>query len=333
MSLLGKVKQGLKDATGIGLSADEQYKRAYEKGVFIQDYKAAVENFSRAAEKFAEPKSANPIMAQRARANAAVYALLADKGRSRLAEVIGALESVPEIEQIGSDKETTRTAPWVTELKALELEFVGESAQSSGDKKTAYAQASDLLMGLGTGPLVFADKIDAPGPKDRALLRACYDGALSDYHAALTEVLVSPPNAHDYLQKAAVRFRQANAPDWSGKVDNYIEQVKAKRHCWMCGREMQGRNIFYEYYPAKTEEYNRRMVQTAGEDSAMLDTEGSVTLCTVCGSAVERQADTYATKRANEVREWAAPILRSLGDALENHNQRLNRLESVAHHH
>ena len=39
MGFLDKVK----DATGIGLSADEQYRRAYEKGVFLQppDYSAA----------------------------------------------------------------------------------------------------------------------------------------------------------------------------------------------------------------------------------------------------------------------------------------------------
>ncbi len=272
-------------------------------------------------------------MAQRSRANSTLYSLLNSKNWASMSDAAAILESLPEIERIGSDKEMVRTAPLVTELKALQLEHQAEQIESSGEKKQAYAQASDLLMTLGMESLSFADILGVSGPTDKALLRAYYDGALSDYYGALTEVEVSPARAHDYLQKSAVRFRQAGVSDWSSKVESYMEQVKTKRHCWLCGREMQGRNIFYQYYPANTEQYHKKLIETSGGDTGMLDTEGSVTLCTVCGSAIEKQADIYAMKRSNEVREWVTQSLQSHQEALTDHARRLQLLEDLAHSH
>ncbi len=96
---------------------------------------------------------------------------------------------------------------------------------------------------------------------------------------------------------------------------------------------MQGKDIFYRYYPASIEKYHSNLIGNLKRDGGMVDKPGYVTLCTVCGSAIETQADKYATVRANEVREWAAPIF-------ENHNNRINdlveavnRLNSLSHRH
>lgn len=225
------------------------------------------------------------------------------------------------------------TAPLVAELKALQLEHQAEQMESSGEKKQAYAQASDFLMTMGMESLSFAELLGVSGPIDKGLLRAFYYGALSDYYSALTKVTVSPARAHDYLQKSAVRFRQAGVSDWPSKVESYMDQVKTKRHCWLCGREMQGRNIFFQYYPANITSYHRKFIELSGDDLGMLDTEGSVTLCTVCGSAIENQADIYATKRANEVREWITQSLQSHEETLKTHSERLRQLENLAHSH
>jgi len=331
MGLLDKVKQNIKETTGRGLSAQEQYQRAYQKGVFVKDYGAAADNFDKAFDRFQEDH--NVEMALRSQANSALYTLLVSKDWASLNGVIAILESLEEIERIGSDNEMVRTGPLATELKALQLERQAEQAESTGEKKQAYAQASDLLMTLGTETLSFTDMLGGSGPTDKALLRAYYCGALSDYYAALNEVTISPARAHDYLQKSAVRFRQAGVAEWSSKVEGYMDQVKMKRHCWICGREMQGRNIFYQYYPANTEQYHRKSIEASGDDVGMLDTEGSVALCTVCGSAIEKQADAYAVKRANEIREWVTPLLQNHEESLVNHAQRLQRLESIAHSH
>lgn len=338
--MFDKVKQAAKDATGIGLSAQEQYQRAYQKGVFVKDYNSAAKNFGKATEKFAEDNDA--VMAARSRANAALYGLLAGGEQANLEQAVTALEAVSEIEQIGTDTEMVKPAPWIAELKALQLEIGAEGVEWLSNKKTMYQEASDLLMKLGNSPLSFADKLGRPGPQDKALPRAYFDAGLSDYYCALVEVKTSPTAAHDYMQKAAVEFNQAGAHEdaksWSQQVTQYVAQVKEKRHCWMCGREMQGRDIFYKYYPATVEPYNQKQVEAVGGDVKMIETEregegGRVSLCTVCGSAVEVQANRYATMRAREVRDWAEPIFVRHQENIEALHERIKALERVAHHH
>ena len=323
-------KDAVKGA-GVGLDAQEQYHWAYQKGVFIKNYGSAAKDFDKAWKKFQEEN--NSEMALRAQANSALYAVLNSKDRSCLNDLIIKLETLPEIEQIGTETTIVLTGPLVAELKASLLEYQAEQAQSTSEKKQLYSQASDLLMELGTETLSFADKLGTSGPMDKALLRAYYYGALSDYYGALTEAMVSPAHAHDYFQKSAVRFRQAGATDWSAKVEGCLDQIKMKRHCWMCGREMQGRNIYYQYYPASTTMYHKKSLEVSGDDISMLDTENCITLCTVCGSAIEKQADIYALKRADEVREWVTPILQNYEKVLDNHASRLRNLESHSHTH
>ncbi|HTX92345.1 MAG TPA: hypothetical protein VMC09_14135 [Anaerolineales bacterium] len=65
---------GLKKATGIGLSYQEQYKLGFEEGVLKKDYRKAAEYFHRAAEKAREKQDEE--LANRAAANKAIYQLL-----------------------------------------------------------------------------------------------------------------------------------------------------------------------------------------------------------------------------------------------------------------
>jgi len=334
MGLFDKVKQAAKDATGLGLSAQEQYRRAYEKGVFVNDYDSAVKCFRKAGEKFDEDQ--DTTMAQRSRANAALYSLLASKDRTALSDVVAALEAVPEIEQVGSDKEMVKTGPWVTELKAVQMETSAEGYESDADKQAAYQSASNLLMNIGTAPLAFVDKLGLTGPADRAMARAHYYGGLSDFHAAQAEILTSPPAAHDYLQKAAVQLRQAKearAGELAGQIDALIVQWTAKRHCWVCGREMQAQDVFFRYYPATIREYNRKQVEAENGDIAMFKVADHITLCTVCGSVVEKQADRYGELHAKRVRDWAEPILAQHERNIEALHERIKALERVAHRH
>jgi hypothetical protein len=332
MGFLDKMK-GLGKEMGIGLSAQEQYYRAYEKGVLLQppQYGSAAKHFATASEKFL--KEGNQNMAQRAQANAALYGLVDSGDRSFIPEVIQVLEAVPEIERIGSRDEMIKTTPLIAELTALQYEHQAETCDSNTDKQAVYAKAADGFMKLGTSPLQIAEQLKVNGPKDKAMIRSFYCGALSDYYAAFSVVMESPTQAHDFLQKSAAGFRQAMVTDWSKTVDDYIKEISSKSHCWMCGREMQGNGFFYRYYPAITQKFHRHLLESSNEDLRMIDTPGKVTVCTVCGSAIENQADRYATMRANEVREWATAIF-------ENHNERINdlvravnRLNQMAHTH
>lgn len=331
MGFFGKLKDKVKDTTGLGLNATEQYNRAYEKGVLLTNYDTAAKNFEAASEKFS--KDGNTQMAQRASANARLYSLLATRDCATISSVAQALEQLPEIETIGRQNEMTPTKPVVTELRALHLQFQGDNAADSVQKAALYKQAGETMMQLGYGSPQLAEKLGLNGPMDKCATRALYCMGLSDYHNALAVVLESPELAHDALQRASSLFRQAKDDSYQKQMDGYIDAVQAKRHCWMCGREMQGRDFFFKYYPTTVEKYHHHLIESRKEDTGMLDTAGSVTLCTICGEAIEAQADRYALQRMKELREWVAPILENHNDRLKAHDERLTRLESLAHKH
>lgn len=324
MGFLDKVK----DATGIGLSADEQYRRAYEKGVFLQppDYSAASKHFSTAAEKFR--KDGNTAWADRAEANALMYQLVETRDFSLLPALQKSLERIGEIERPASQEETIATLALIDELRALQSERRGDSAIDLGAKVSEYRNAAVLVTRLGTMPLTFADRLGLKGPTDKALMRGAYYNAMADYHSAFDTIASSPAKAQDSLHKAAVGFRHAQQPELVDMVELQIDDISTKRHCWTCGREMQGRNHHFRYYPAAIADYHRHVVEERREDTGMLDRGDSVTLCAVCGSAIERQADAYASRRAGEVQAWAQDLFANQAAEIAALRSRVSSLES-----
>jgi len=142
-----------------------------------------------------------------------------------------------------------------------------------------------------------------------------------------------PEDAENALQKSLMRFKQANETDWSGKVEVMLNQVKAKRHCWMCGREMQGEEIHFRYYPTRITEYIKTQSQKNNEDAGMLDREKHVTICSVCGVTIENQANHFAKMHADEVRAWASNILGTHEDRMDALARRISHLEKYSHSH
>ena len=65
----------------------------------------------------------------------------------------------------------------------------------------------------------------------------------------------------------------------------------------------------------------------------MTDRQGMVTICSVCGTAIETQADRYAQVRANEVRTWAEAALEEQSQHIRSLEARVGALERVAHSH
>lgn len=329
LSILNK----LKDVSGIGLGAQEQYNRAYEKGVFLQppDYPAASKHFLTASEKF--EKEGNAQMAKKAKANSLLYELASTRSMELLQGISECLSGMSEIERIGSQKELLPVEPLIIELQALREESQADHIQAYAEKAAHFKSASETLMKMGTSPLFFAELLQLRGPVDKAMTRAFYYQAKSDFYLAYTKVFSSPEMAHDHFQKAAVEFRQAQEAEWAGKSDILVDQISAKRHCWICDREMTGKDFFYAYYPADVLPYHNQLIESLKQDAGMLDQQEAVTLCTVCGSAIEKQSDRYALKRTNELREWLQPILNSYQNAISSLQDRVSHLERLSHKH
>jgi hypothetical protein len=332
MGFMDRLKANVKDISGVGLDADEQFDRAYKRGVFLQppDYSSAIDSFISASEKY--HKDGNQLMASRSNANAALYHLVESEDPAELSETIEAMGDLAEIEKIGSQREMVPTAPLITEMKALIHEFAATNASATSSKFEEYQNAGNTLAQLGNSPLEFSERFKFPGPHDNAMVRGLYNLGLSDYHKALSVVMKSPSEAHNLMQKAAGQFQQvrissvdAHLGEWESTTQTYLDRIQLKRHCWLCSREMQGSGVFFDYYPAKIEEYHVQILEELQEDSGMLE-NGKLVLCTVCGSAIEKQADRYARHRTEELKKWASEIL-------TNHGSRLDKLEHHAQNH
>jgi len=333
MSIFDKIKQAAKDTTGLGLNATEQYNRAYQKGVFLAppNYKAAAEHFVKASGKFTE--EGNQAMAVRANANAALYTLIVAPTPEAIDNAVKTMSQVQQLERIGSQTEMVATGPLVIELRAVQLAAQAEACSAHMEKAVGFKNASQALLKIGNAPLQLTDRLKLPGPFDKALKRAVYYQAFSDYHAGCAKLAESPQSAQDFFQSSTTRFKQAQVSDMESKVGALLQDVQFKRHCWMCGREMQGRNIYFKYYPTSTAPYHNRVVEALQQDAGMIDSPNEVTLCTVCGLAVEAQADAYAVKRMNELREELVPVINGLRNDVNNLIERVNELARMAHTH
>ena len=214
--------QPIKEVTNIGLSSEDEYRHAYEKGVHCRDYRVAVNNFEKAAEGF--EKNNDLEMASIARANSAIYTLLMQRDWISLDETIIFLEPLDgkEIEQIGSNTKKIETRFLISELKALQLE---------------HSEALKLLLELANSSergLSFVDVMDVPGPKDSASSRADYYGGFSDYYMALNTMLVSPGEAYEYFEKSARKFKDSGFDgELLSEIEGYVGRMKKRRHCWI----------------------------------------------------------------------------------------------------
>lgn len=329
MGLFDKAKGLVKDAAfhaGVFLSAKEEYSRAYQKGVFLQppNYESAIKDFASAAEKFA--KENNNEMVARAKANAALYTLVLRGDKGQIAATMSALGALSEIERVGSQQEMVPTAPLISELTALSVEIAAGNNATNDGKAAAYKQAADVLLPLGGTEPQFVKRLGFEGPTDKAVNRAYYYMAMSDYYLALSVLHETPEQTQDYLQRSENLFKQAQVNDWAMKTHALVDDVRLSRHCWMCDREVQGRNIYYKHYPAQTTKYFGHIVEKLKQDQNMLEERGTVTLCTACGTAIEAQADEYAKKRVQELREWVTPILEQHAETLSAHERKLEKL-------
>ena len=327
--------QPIKEVTNIGLSSEDEYRHAYEKGVHCRDYRVAVNNFEKAAEGF--EKNNDLEMASIARANSAIYTLLMRRDWTSLDNAIIFLEPLngKEIEQIGSNTKQIETRFLISELKALLLEHRAMEMSTNEEKARAYSEARKLLLELANSSergLSFVDVMDVPGPKDSASSRADYYGGFSDYYMALNTMLVSPGEAYEYFEKSARKFKDSGFDgELLSEIEGYVGRMKKRRHCWICGREMQGLDIFYKHYPAKSGEYYRSLIRSSSEDIGMLDTDGKVTLCTLCGSVIEMQSQAYAEAYEDRIHKWAAPLIEEHEKLIKEHSQLLDQLKEAYH--
>lgn len=325
----------LKKATGIGLSAREHYDRAFEKGVLLgpKSFGDAAKFFETAAKKAAEAGEVD--LQTRASANSRLYAFVAGGPPKLLIELRDSLKGLTEIEQLGSRSDVMPTANLALEVEARLLEAQAESITSNPKGRAdAHLQAADAFKRFFNAPLATYRFRAQDIHTETAQQRFFYNQALAAWYQGVAAVLINPETASEQMAKALNAFRQCKDEKWATEAETGLVKLRARRTCWMCHREFQGESFHFGRYPSLVAPYVADVVAKAGQDASSLDVaSGEVVLCMPCGKAVERQADLYATRRTEELRQEVDAALTSVRSEIADLQAMVNRLAAIAHSH
>lgn len=321
MSLLDSIKKG----TGVGLSHAEHYQRAYERGILLgpSKYREAVSLFEEAARRAAQ--AGDQALQLRASANAALYGFICGGQTAYLTALYETLPHLPDIEVIGSPSEMMPTANLLAEVGARLVEV--ELTRINGSDHLSLARAHDRACGafkaFFMAPLITYRYQASDQHVETAQSRFFYHQGLSSWHQALAAVTSNPETGAEHMGKALAAFRQCNDARWAQDAQAWLSNCRMKRTCWMCHREVQGATVHFKSYPATVTPYVSSVLSQLGQDESMIDARGFVVLCATCGSVVERQAESYANLRAQELRAQYDGQIAALNSAITALAQRV----------
>jgi hypothetical protein len=327
MGLLDKVKS----ATGLGLSPAESYHRAYEKGVLLGKYAAASEMFGKAAEKFQEVGQSEQV--HRARANEQLYRLVATKDLSGIDSILPHLKNLSTIEELGSETDTISAAELATELEARGLENAAQGSKDNWNMaQNLHAKAADNFQSLLKTKLKTYKLVPAADHNDSVEERYFLNQGYSSYYEGLLVREADPTQAAERLSQAVLAFKRAKDEALRGQMDQMVSQLRIKRTCWLCHREMLGQGLNVDYYPAHITPWGRDLVAKLGQDVTTVE-DGKVAVCLSCASMIQIQADRFAERRVDALRQDMLPRINQIISVVHALTERIANLERIAHRH
>jgi hypothetical protein len=328
VSFFKKMTEVAKDATGLGLSADERFERAYRKGVFLKDYSAAVNIFREAAQSYTE--SGNSLGAHRAHANAAIYQFISSSDTQALRNALEPLAQLDQIEVPGSMDEKIAAADFVSEIQArLSEEAAFKSQDEPATAQRQHSGAAQFFRQLIGKDLQTYKFVPSSVPHESAQERYFYHEGCAAFFGALMGRYDDPERAAAELSKASQNFRQAKNGNWAERSSDLQRTLQTKRTCWFCHREMQGEGLHFAYLPAQVSSYVRGLVAKLDQDIASLRTDGgpAASVCAVCATVIQNQADDYASRKVKQFRSEVEPRLERMAQEIERLSSRINRVE------
>ena len=328
MSFLDKMKS----ATGLGLNSAEAYHRAYEKGVNLEKFDSACELFAKAAEKC--DQEGQTEMARRARANQYLYSLLYTKDFKVIEPLLAHLNGLQEIEEIGSETAVMPVSELYTELEARRLELAAfGSGNAPVQAQQLHATAAQKFQAILRTRLKTYRRLPMPDHNETAEERYFLHQGHATYYAGLLSQDRDPVQAAERISEAARYFKSAKDDPLRARMEAIVANLRLKRTCWMCHREMQGLGLNILYYPARTTQYDRELVGKLGQDTtAISDAGDAVTICLPCATMVQHQADYFAQLRMNELRAQFQSQIENLVRVVNNLADRVAFLENVPRH-
>lgn len=319
---------------GIGLNTDEQYTRAFEKGVLLKNFGAAADIFEKAAKKFTE--NGNPAMAAQATANSLLYRYLATGDVNAASSLLKILPGLPEIEEIGVQSPMMQTRPLAAELDCRLVESAIAGAQDNMIRcRELHGMARDKFQAIMRDPqatslLTYAHRPDPAGHNEKADMRYFYHSGMFSFYEAMIKKEFDPSAASDNLAEASRSFKMCNDQKWQPHVTKLLTDWRTTRTCWICHRDMQGYQLHYSMCHADVKPYVEEYLKKAKEDVNTIDRASQqIAVCTPCGTMITFKAEVEADK----VRQELNARINEMASVIQSLSNRVSHLERMSHSH
>ncbi len=317
----------LKMATGLGLDPLEAYRRAFEKGVLlgVSRFDEAAVMFREAAEKL---RGVDEALAQRASANACVYAFLATRDPKMAEDAVRVLRAIDKVEVPGTADEVMDGSRLASELEARMLEAQAEKTRGRAGAKTLRKAAQAWLALRRERPVTFALTGDDAHAED-GLVRFFYDAAVAETWEAETWEADDPDEAAERYAVAALAFGRSGAAQMRQQVRERLRGIGLERPCWFCGRRARGLGINLRSLPTVASSYFAKLERSAEDRGESYESSGAIYACAACATAIDRVAEA----RADAVRKEVDERLEEMKSELDRLESRLRSVESDSHTH
>ncbi|MEM3587926.1 MAG: hypothetical protein QXO71_11485, partial [Candidatus Jordarchaeaceae archaeon] len=185
------------------------------------------------------------------------------------------------------------TAKFVTEARGIFYMSLGLKSQNTEDAVKLLEKAYNLFSELGDAPLVFSRYVSCLKRRATGNQAALECEGHIEFIKGRQFMEIEPPKATEYLIAAAKAYRAARLYDVVKDVNARIQELRATRKCWMCGREIQSADHF-KIVKADVGQYFVNLLRRRNEDMRVIEGASGIALCNPCYTAVFYEADRIA---------------------------------------
>lgn len=185
------------------------------------------------------------------------------------------------------------TAKLVTEARGIFYMSLGLKAPNIEEAVKLLEKAYDLFLEIGDAPLLFSRYVSCLKRRVTGNQAALECEGHIEFAKGRRFIEVEPPKATEYLIAAAKAYRAARLYDVVKSVNARIQELRATRKCWMCGREIQSADHF-KVVKADVGPYFLNLLKQRNEDMRVIDGASRIALCNPCYSAIFYEADRIA---------------------------------------
>ena len=304
--------------------AEEEFKKAYEKGVHLKNWKKAIEHFNNAAELYRKCKT--PELEEKAKIAIALswlFKCVVELSSTNLMTCASAMQSLgdtilkipyeassaelaTELQLLGSESALEESIP--SSVENLTPEQLVNIAKKYEQLATQYIMVQrDFVIGK-----LFNTTINGFRTGQRLL-------GMSRIYLGKAIEKTDPTKALEHYNEALGYFKSISYKDYE-ELQRKIRKLGIVAKCWFCGREVQGADINFVFLPVG--EVTPYLKNKYAETKPISMSGDMIVACKVCYNSIYGLADSIA-------KAYYEQVMENMKTAIAILEQRIEYLEQV----